>query len=402
MRILNNKNYLKVIFTTLQVDRSYNWKIFKTMFFMSLFNYGFCDSYLNIEQIKTAKYLNLTENNQDNYVYIVDYNQKNSFIYNYIKNEIPNLNQDINIRYIPIKSGDKNLCFSHNINNNQIDELNNNVNKKCLIIDSYFYSIESELPILFFSDGSTVKVGSKLDARLTNDFFYTIQKTKLEDNIKSSLNYDLSLKKYELSYYNEIKFLDFYNKFNFYSYFTFGNKKIKEKPNNIYISPVKYLKNSNVIVISNSSPIKKIIMKFDLFIFDYLYNKKNKKSQNYFNYFYNLKIKNNFDEFNILIKTKNINAFCLSTGYIYHKPIEIYDNPVPIISNLKIKEIPKLGYIKYKQKKSSVLSNGNIVYTNPVPPIKKLNIKWGAGGAPQKIKYIPYTEQDSSISIINN
>ena len=121
MRILNNKNYLKVIFTTLQVDRSYNWKIFKTMFFMSLFNYGFCDSYLNIEQIKTAKYLNLTENNQDNYVYIVDYNQKNSFIYNYIKNEIPNLNQDINIRYIPIKSGDKNLCFSHNINNNQIN-----------------------------------------------------------------------------------------------------------------------------------------------------------------------------------------------------------------------------------------------------------------------------------------
>lgn len=130
------------------------------------------------------KYINLTKDNQNKYFYIIDYNQKQSTINDKIIKDLKKFNKDINIRYIPIATGNQNLCFHKKDNIFYIDK------NKCEKINTYFYNNESSLPIVLFSDNQKVNIATNIDYKVINEYFEILDKEskELEDKRIKEIN----------------------------------------------------------------------------------------------------------------------------------------------------------------------------------------------------------------------
>lgn len=306
---------------------------------------------IDISKITTYKYLSLNKT-ESQFVYLIDYNQENSLLTKFIKEYLLNIN-NINIRYIPLQTGNTNLCFKLN-NTTHISTIKSG--EKCQEIVQYRYLNESELPIAIFSDGAVVKKAFNLNGILINDYFNLINKEKKEseeiqianqkkEELLKTKRIEEQLMRYLKEKEKQETFKKYYNSKYYYSYYCFGKPKliiIKQ------IKPTMLKKESQLTIIKNN-------------LLD--------KQSNIFVFHNNFKLTNNS---NILIQEKTL---------------------------LKSKSLIKLKNIK---RTTEVLNNGNTIYHNQPPIKKQLNINWGKLGTPTAINYVPSFTDDPDIKIKTN
>ncbi len=348
-------------------------KLFVLLSFIGIYSYA---EDINIQKISSYKYVNLnTESSQ--YIYLIDYNQKNSILTKFIENDLSNM-KNINIRYLPLETGNENLCFQLD-SIKKISKVVQGKNKKCQEVMNFRYGKESDLPIAIFSDGSIVKKAFNLNDVLILDYFKIIRQEQERKNEEIKKKAEAFKKIEELNNQKIINHLNevlnkriIFNKYflskYYYSYYSFGKPIIQpiKKP---IAHPIKTKKIESSIV-SLSKKIESLPVMTDKKIYN---NKLNTQSSLYL--FHNLNY--NLNEFrNVSSGSKQSNNFA---------------NKI-LLKNKKVKSI------------SEKLTDGNIVYHNPPPIHKKIDINWGKLGKPTKLDYVPQltNEPDPNIIIKNN
>lgn len=347
-------------------------KIFVLLSFIGIYSYA---EDINIQKIFSYKYVNLnTESSQ--YIYLIDYNQKNSILTKFIENDLPNM-KNINIRYLPLETGNDNLCFQLD-STKKISKIVYGKNKKCQAVINFRYNKESDLPIAIFSDGSIVKKAFNLNDVLILDYFKIIQQEQARKNEEINIKADKLKKAEELKRQNIINNLNevlnkriIFNKYflskYYYSYYSFGKPIIQPIKKLITNPPKPKNLESSIVSVSLSKKTESIP--------DNKRNNNNLNTQSSLYLFHNLNY--NLNEF------KNI-----SSG---NSPYNSFSNKI-LLKNKKVKSIPEK------------LTDGNIIYHNLPPIHKKIDINWGKLGKPTKLDYVPQltNEPDPNIIIKNN
>lgn len=363
-------------------------KKIKFILLIPFINYGYSEI-INISNFESS-YINLNKNNKENYFYFVDYNQKDSGIYKFIKDDLIKLNKNINVRYVPIATGNKNLCFNHKESDYYFLKNNNCLeNQK---IPTYFYNNESDLPLIFFSDGSTVKVATKVSAKLINEYFNLLNEDKLKlIESKNNLVFK-NILMYQKKYSDRNKFNKYYNDNKYYSYYCFGKYIIKKQIiETKKSSSVNFVKENNFkeSVNLNKKLKKQQLQTLKTKNLDYKNNYftiNNYSSNNYFYKIYkNMSLSNNI--FNIYTESVNI---------------EEEKEAAKIQKNINTKSLKLKTKLKTKLLKKEVLDSGITVYEFSKPNITKVNIKWGKV-KPEKAEILNTNPiSDPDIQIINN
>lgn len=316
---------------------------------------------LNLNDVKKLNYYNLTTQNSQNYVYLIDYNQKNSLVYELENSQdILNFNENINIRYIPSPTTNIQICF--NLKKNILEINKDTIN--CLKINESVNYASNDMPIAIFSDGAVVKNASKLNSKLVNEYFETLEKEKIN---KINLEFNEHLIYYN-SVFNDriLVYNNFINKYPNESYSKILNTIKNIQDNKDYANKIKFV------------PTKIKIEK------RYIFQKNNKC----------------FKEINLFIdqfKRMSLN----NTLFNFYNEDYIYLNNQIVLKERGLKSIIKPPLYKYKSNKIERLSDGNTIFINNKPRVKKVDFnKSIMKGVIFQKHSIP--EVDPEIQITNN
>lgn len=369
--------------------------------FLSLlmtYNLAFAESIENLiseSDVVSSHYINLNKEST-NYVYIVDYNQKNGYIQNFIDNELQYVKSGVNVRYLPIKTGNKNLCF----NKKNTDDTYYISNGNCSWIKSFSYLNQAELPLAVFSDGNVVKVAVKMNSVNLNQYFNIIESNQVElikiknaQTLKEQQQTILINQNYINKLNNLIIFSNYYNNMMYNSYYSFYSKDNQKQ-----FSKISFV---DLFTLNNNKNNLVIKYKFEKL-----------KFWNIFNYFKGDKY--NTNELGFKPKSKVTNVDLSNQKQLEIKPIKSDLVKINITNNEVNKDpnIPTLMNVNQKPKsrkkekskllKKDSLGNGNSISYYSAPPKKHIDFSWGKGGKPVFNKPVIYSEEDPSITIKNN
>lgn len=289
---------------------------------------------INLKTVKNYKFINLNQSNESNYLYIFSDN-KDFFMKNFIKNNIPKINSNINIRYIPIKS-EKKICFIESESYYLLSESN-------CVKHIKEYNIESNiLPVILMNDGSRVNNANKINYNLINSYF-NLESLNLSTNKKNTQK-TVDFKKYEKTNLNKLIWKNYFNKNSVLN--NFNNKCIFVLKKEIY-------KNNN-----NKITKKKTLQP--------ILNKHESENRKIDNFYFTSKFYPSFE-----------------INYSYKK----HEN----ILNLNENIVPPLNINKnYKNIKSEKYNNFTY-YQNNKPPVKIININW-------KTNYINIKQESANLN----
>lgn len=233
-------------------------KILYTLTTLFLINNSFS---IDFNQLKSLNHINLSGNNEsENFIYILDMPTKNSYIDNFIKNELNELNDVVSVKYIPVKSSKDNLCI-------------NLIKGKCVDFKDYYVSKNidtSQLPIIFFIDGESVIQANKANHENIKQYNQIVlndikkQKESEEAELKAKQDqeklwndkYESFITLFNKDYKVKMSFSNFFDKFYFYSLYSFN---YKEKPKPVNKTIKKIISSASVKQLASNPDAKKLL-----------------------------------------------------------------------------------------------------------------------------------------------
>lgn len=323
-------------------------------------NKAYCDNSLNlISDIDTSNFININKQNDKYYFYIIDHpfgvtSQKNIKL-------ISELNQDINMRLIPIKSSmisdTSKYCLRENGSNSCVDQDRFQVFKN-----------ESMLPIVITKDMKIVTMATNLSPSLINKYFDIIKNSDLAKQRQNELIINKLV--------DYISFNAIYSDLMAYSA-NINNFMSNHSQCDNYCKLSLYNQYINVIYVKNTPQTT-----FDAF------------------YFKNMLIDGGIKIEHQRLKLTSDNFInCNLNNYIVLKLAPINITKPELVSNgNKRQNLPKQRNVA-----KNILPNGDIVYYNTPPVIRKVNINWH-NKPPVKVDIFSNSKQvdDPDISITNN